>query len=121
MRKKTFTSVRLNFFPAKHFQRFIFGRGSKSKIAGIFCKLFAIDQGVDLIFQKIVIVVLASGQNDVHFCGKVAILTGMSFVDQDCKAPVGVELGDILQNELELMYNGDDDLCTFFQQCSKFR
>ena len=36
----------------------------------------------------------------------------MSFVDQDCKAPVGVELGDILQNELELMYNGDDDLCT---------
>ena len=68
------TSVRLNFFPAKHFQRFIFGRGSKSKIAGIFCKLFAIDQGVDLIFQKIVIVVLASGQNDIHFCGKVAIL-----------------------------------------------
>ena len=26
----------------------------------------------------------------------------MSFVDQDCKVPVGVELGDILQNELEL-------------------
>ncbi len=74
VRKKSFTSVRLNFFPTKHFQRFIFGRGGKSKIAGIFCKLFAINQGVDLIFQKIVIVVLASGQNDIHFCGKVAIL-----------------------------------------------
>jgi hypothetical protein len=57
-----------------------------------------------------------SGERDVHLRRGPASLAGMRLVDDDGKGSPAMPVPDLIQDELELLHRGDDDLLSLLQK-----
>ena len=108
---------------AENLQRLVLWCRGEGVIAGVFqhfTLLYAlIQRGIHRVFN--VIRILLIGEHHVHFGRQAAVLAGMSLINEYGKIGFLVYLVDVLQNELELMDYGNDNLRLAFQQFSQLR
>ena len=109
-------SIRQAFLLAEHFQSFILRCCGKRKIACILYHLATLDDCIDLVFQIIFIIIDATREHHVHLCRQTSVLAGMGFVNQNSKVFILMYLANIIQNELELMDDGNNDFLAFVQE-----
>ena len=109
-------SIGQPLFLTEHFQRLILRCCGKRKIACVLYHLAPLDDCIDLVFKIIFIVIDATRKHHVHLCRQTAVLAGMGFVNQNGKVFILMYLANIIQNELELMDDGNNDFLTFVQE-----
>jgi hypothetical protein len=103
-------------------QRLVLGRGGEGEVAGVRQELLGLDQAVDQVLDRLVLLFRARlRQADRHLRARTAALAGVRLVDDDGEPPMAVLVADGVEDEGKLLYRRDDDLLAAFDVLAQVR
>ena len=106
---------------AEYLQRLVLGRGREGEVAGVGQQFLGLHQPVDLVFGRLVFVLVAAGLAEGHRHRRRGLpaLAGVRLVDDDGEPASPVLVADGVQDDRELLDRRDHDPLAVPQQAAQ--